>query len=319
MANAYTSSFTGAHNDEYNSRISTLEGYNAGTRLTNLEGLNISSRLNALEQKTTKISYDSSNTETKVDGLLTTHQSNGQIWANSDIINGENHHYYTRYNGTTYPIVVNHGNSNISYNAVAGGNVYLGAQQTAQVHLPVPMYLDSTQIRKTGEGSMWISGRDYAMIRSLSCPGYTPTISIKTNSGSWQIGSYSYDGWWDKLVFSYTTDANYNSSNNVGVQCTISTAGAFQNASKRELKENIKLIDYSCLDVINSIEICSFNMIADPNKEYRVGFIADDTDPIVSGKEQNSMDIQNCIGVMMKAIQELSQEIDNLKTQLRNK
>ena len=132
----------------------------------------------------------------------------------------------------------------------------------------------------------------------------------KTPSGAWGIGFLTN---YDSLYFAYGTDANYNAGHNTTAYCWITTSGAFSNASKRELKENIQSIDYSCLDIINKTAICSFNMKADENKDYRVGFIADDTDPIISGKNQDCMDLQNCVGVLIKAVQELSNKIDNLE------
>ena len=169
------------------------------------------------------------------------------------------------------------------------------------------------QLLKAGYSSSWIDGRTYALLRTTSCPGYSAAISIKTNSGSWQLGSYSYSGWYDKLCFTYTTDTNFNNHNNASTSATITTAGAFTNASKRELKENIKNFTQSALEIIKNTQICSFNMKADPEKDYRVGFIADDTNPILSGKNQDVMDLQNCIGVLLKAVQELNEKIEVLE------
>lgn len=58
-------------------------------------------------------------------------------------------------------------------------------------------------------------------------------------------------------------------------------------------------------------------MKGDEEKDYRVGFIADDTNPIVSGKNQDIMDLQNCIGVLIKAVQELSQKCDLLENKIK--
>lgn len=85
--------------------------------------------------------------------------------------------------------------------------------------------------------------------------------------------------------------------------------------SKRELKENIHLFDRSALDIVNGTEIVSFNYKEDKNKTPKIGFIADDTDESIAGRNHDLMDYTSCIGVLMKAVQELSKRIDELEGQ----
>ena len=85
--------------------------------------------------------------------------------------------------------------------------------------------------------------------------------------------------------------------------------------SKRELKENIHLFDRSALDIVNGTEIVSFNYKEDQNKTPKIGFIADDTDESIAGRNHDLMDYTSCIGVLMKAVQELSKRIDELEGQ----
>jgi hypothetical protein len=93
-------------------------------------------------------------------------------------------------------------------------------------------------------------------------------------------------------------------------------ANYFNAVSKRELKENIETVTYSALDLIDSVDVVSFNFKNDETKDYKVGFIADDTDKILSGKDNDKMDINNCIGVLLKAVQELREENRLLKIKL---
>ena len=85
--------------------------------------------------------------------------------------------------------------------------------------------------------------------------------------------------------------------------------------SKRELKENIHLFDRSALDIVNGTEIVSFNYKEDQNKTPKIGFIADDTDESIAGRNHDLMDYTSCIGVLMKAVQELSERIKELESQ----
>lgn len=87
--------------------------------------------------------------------------------------------------------------------------------------------------------------------------------------------------------------------------------------SARDKKKNIVETTHHAIDEINKIKIVDFNFKTDTNNENpKVGFIADDTDAIFSTKNHDSMDIYNCIGMLLKAVQELSAENEELKNKL---
>jgi len=94
---------------------------------------------------------------------------------------------------------------------------------------------------------------------------------------------------------------------------TVTATNGFYQSSKRELKENIKPFEQSALDIINKTDIVEFNYKDDLDKEYKVGFIADDTDSILSGVNKDHMDSGNSIGLLIKAMQELSNENKELR------
>lgn len=85
--------------------------------------------------------------------------------------------------------------------------------------------------------------------------------------------------------------------------------------SARIYKENIQDYIQNAVELINSINIVEFNYKNDPEKNQKIGFIADDTDAQLASKNHNIMDIYNCIGILLKAVQELSAEIKELKNQ----
>ena len=82
-------------------------------------------------------------------------------------------------------------------------------------------------IRRAGRSVAWVNGRNSAIVRETSSSGYHACISIKTTNGSWDIGAYDNSSYTDKLIFSYATDANYNSGNNTSSAYTITTGGYF--------------------------------------------------------------------------------------------
>lgn len=70
------------------------------------------------------------------------------------------------------------------------------------------------QIIREGHSAMWIYGRDVALLRETTAPGYHTLWSLKTTNGSWDFGEYNTSGWNNVPVLSYITDSNYNSGNN---------------------------------------------------------------------------------------------------------
>lgn len=91
------------------------------------------------------------------------------------------------------------------------------------------------------------------------------------------------------------------------------TALAFNATSLRSTKENIHPFIKSALDIVNETDIYSFNYIKDAKKEPKIGFIADDSPVEIAGLNNNMFDINSTVGVLLKAVQELSNEIDTLK------
>lgn len=93
-------------------------------------------------------------------------------------------------------------------------------------------------------------------------------------------------------------------------------ASGYYVESSRKVKENIKPTEIKGEDMINSVNIVDFNYISDTSKSPKVGFIAEDTDPLFSTRERKAMDSANCIGILMKAVQELSSKVKNLTSEL---
>lgn len=103
---------------------------------------------------------------------------------------------------------------------------------------------------------------------------------------------------------------------------TFTSAGAIQATSftansSRKVKREINPTLISALDIINSTDIVDFKYIEDFDDTPHVGFIAEDTDPLLSTPDKNGMDYTNCIGTLMKAVQELSKKVDLLEEKIK--
>lgn len=95
-------------------------------------------------------------------------------------------------------------------------------------------------------------------------------------------------------------------------------APSFFTNSSRTLKENIKPYIDSALDAVNKINIVNYHLIADKNKWQRVGFIAEDTDALLSTPNKDSMDMANTLGLALKALQELDEKYKAVLDELKN-
>ena len=86
--------------------------------------------------------------------------------------------------------------------------------------------------------------------------------------------------------------------------------------SSKEAKENIKASELNALDLINKIDIVDYIYKMDPKAIPHIGFIAENTDPLLSTPKKNRMDYTNCIGVLLKAVQELSKKVAVLEARV---
>lgn len=98
----------------------------------------------------------------------------------------------------------------------------------------------------------------------------------------------------------------------------VSAKNGFYVSSSRTVKENIKPTTINGEDMVNSVDVVDFTYKTDEHHNPKIGFIAEDTDPLLSTPEQKRMDFSNCIGVMMKAIQELSAKVRTLTDKLES-
>lgn len=98
---------------------------------------------------------------------------------------------------------------------------------------------------------------------------------------------------------------------------TWSTGGFFQ-ASRRDLKDNIHPYEDSALDLIADVQVVRYRYLSDATGAPHIGIIADDTHPDLSGPARNTMMLGNCVGVLMRAVQELTERNDRLERRVHD-
>lgn len=116
-------------------------------------------------------------------------------------------------------------NFNENGKSMAIGGISTRGSSEKALDVFIPAYLQSGGQFSGTQGGTWIKSRNVAYVRDKgsSSAGYRPLISSKTPTGEWSIGNHNDEN----LVFSYTTDANYNANNNASNRYTLSTGGKF--------------------------------------------------------------------------------------------
>lgn len=100
------------------------------------------------------------------------------------------------------------------------------------------------------------------------------------------------------------------------------TAPSFMATSALESKENISDATLDAVKLINDTNIVNFTFKDDETHTPKIGFIADYTDSLLATPKHDTMDLYNCIGVLMKASQQMSSRIEALEkrvSELENK
>ena len=99
-----------------------------------------------------------------------------------------------------------------------------------------------------------------------------------------------------------------------GASC--SAGGAWQDASSRTLKENIRALDSDdALTALAGLEPVRFNYKSDKNEEC-LGFIAEDVPGLVATKDRATLSPMDIIAVLTKVVQEQQKTMKELKARI---
>ena len=94
------------------------------------------------------------------------------------------------------------------------------------------------------------------------------------------------------------------------------TAQSFLEGSLRILKENIEPLNKSGLELVNSLDIVTYDKI--DGAKNKIGIIADDSAKEFLSETQTEVDLYKTIFIQAKAIQELTDKTNNLENQLQD-
>jgi hypothetical protein len=93
-------------------------------------------------------------------------------------------------------------------------------------------------------------------------------------------------------------------------------AQSFYQDSSRTLKTNIQPFEISAINLLDNVNVVEFNYLNDLNNKH-IGFIAEDTPVELSTTRQNVMDTNSSVGVLIKAVQELTVRVKELESKLK--
>lgn len=99
---------------------------------------------------------------------------------------------------------------------------------------------------------------------------------------------------------------------------------AWQVGSDRKLKENIIPLEDNTLEKVLQLNPVRFTLKDDKEKKDRIGFIAQEVEELYpeyvtvsvdnEGEETRYLDYSQMVSILCKAIQELKQEVEELKS-----
>lgn len=92
-------------------------------------------------------------------------------------------------------------------------------------------------------------------------------------------------------------------------------AGTIYSASSRALKEGIRDTRTDALKLIRGTRVVDFRYKANPTRD-KIGFIAEDTHELLSGPARKDFDVNNAIGLLLRATQQLADQLERAEHQL---
>ena len=114
-------------------------------------------------------------------------------------------------------------------------------------------------------------------------------------------------------TFAVATNGSISSSTGA----SLSSGGAWTDASTRELKQDIKDLDYrESLNIIKQLNPVKFAYKKDP-KNKKIGFIAEDVPDLVATEDRKGLSALQIVSALTKVVQSQQKEIQQLKRMMK--
>lgn len=228
---------------------------------------------------------------------------------------------------------------NIEAGPNSGGDKGIGILYGTGEYGRIRFYQDGRNNHSTihSFGSGWQSGNVNTSGGAINIDGQlgvtigawnAPTMVI-AKSGTVTINAYvattgeTYTGLWFKSGYgsdqpylwnSYGTD-HWRAAGSAWFTYTAVGSTNFFSTSRRAVKTQIQSFNRSAVELINTVDIVEYRYKNDLNNK-RIGFIAEDTIAEIATESHDQMDINSSIGLLLKAVQELSSENKQIRIEL---
>ena len=157
--------------------------------------------------------------------------------------------------------------------------------------------------------------------------GNTAELFVQLTPNSWTRSGYTTtkpsgkallterNSQWSKFLGNWivkSTTVNKSTSQHMN-----GSSHSSHSSCSRKLKKEIFSFEDSALNLLRRVDIVGFKYIDDPEEIQHYGFIAEDTPSELATEFHDRMDYTNCIGILIKAVQEQQKQIEELQDLLR--
>jgi hypothetical protein len=221
-------------------------------------------------------------------------------------------YYYTPANATAQTIVNTPWGTGISMNAVSFSMVIVKHAGVTQIIRPYNT--GGYEWQRQYYNGTWGSWVRMAISNHTHDDRYYTESEVDTklngkadsthnHNSAYAAASHNHDSVYAKLAGATFTGAI--------------SAPSFNGTSSKTAKKNIKPFKKPALGIIKKVDIVSFKYRKDEDPIPQIGFIAEDIDPLLSGKNQDSMRLNSAIGLLLKAVQELNDKIEIFEKEIK--
>lgn len=191
--------------------------------------------------------------------------------------------------------------SAVAFSKTATGSTPV-TSYSVHANSPAPAKCTATKYEPT------LSPTEGSKITTSDVSSILSKIKKVTTDSMGNYGTYQFSGTRTITHSNHQSHANH-------------TAHSSHSNSRLEYKENIVPVKFSALELLSKIDVVQFNYRADAVADgygddssiKHYGFIADHAPEEVATEYHDRMDSMNCIGLLIKAVQELNNEIYTIK------
>lgn len=200
-------------------------------------------------------------------------------------------------------------------NSLSGASQQVNTHEFSLNSTNIPTY--STRRTDSGVGMILMS-----MVVNNNQGGTDMMFNVREQANTDFSASYrtqSAFSWnrYGTILMNLLRNGNLSVLGSITSSSTMTSTGFYQ-SSLRALKKNIKPFNKSALDILNRVDVMTYRYRNDDGNQH-VGIIADDSHELLAGKNHDHFDQGNATGLLIKAVQELTERCNKLEAELKKR